>query len=110
MPNPNIENSVLPSCRNCIHFRPSFYSTDIYSGKCAIFGKKDIITGETMYKNAEMCRNNESACGHIGKYYVTDHTADLKLFMYSVVQNAPMTIVVGLVVLSTISASIVNKP
>jgi len=109
MPNPVIENYGEPSCRNCIHYRPSFYSIDSSASKCANFGRKDIITGKIEYKYAEMSRNDESACGHIGKYYVLDQNADLKLLMYSIVQNTPNTILISLIVLSTI-LTIPKKP
>ena len=97
-----IDNVGLPSCRNCVYYRPSIYNFDI--GKCANFGSKDIITGVITYKYADLCRKDESACGHIGKYYEIDSNADVKLFFYSIAQNAPMTILVALIILSGIFA------
>ena len=101
---PVINNIGFPSCCNCIHYRPSIYSSNDPISTCANFGEKDIITGEITYKYADVCRKDESACGHIGKYYEMDHNADVKLFFYSIVQNAPMTILVALIILCGIFA------
>lgn len=75
LPHQFIKNSDLPVCVNCIHFienkmnypYDAVLSNDL--GKCKIFGKKDIVTGEIKYEYAELCRLNKEKCHLTGKYY-----------------------------------------
>lgn len=61
-------------CANCKHFiNPSYanlpYTSYQSFGKCKMFGKNSIVTGEIIYDFAELCRNDESKCGEKGAYY-----------------------------------------
>ena len=65
-----IKNINIPSCRNCIHYKPSYYTSDFTASfnKCDKFGDKNIITNKISYDYADMCRSNEDKCGNKGKY------------------------------------------
>ena len=61
---PKIKNGEYPACKNCIHF----VENEVVSfSRCAFFGEKNLITGEIIYKYADLTRNNE--CGVSGKYF-----------------------------------------
>lgn len=63
-----IINIDKPVCKDCVHFvEPSH--NDIGLGKCKLFGKKNIISGEILYEYASLCRNNKTECGINAKYY-----------------------------------------
>ena len=85
-----IKNSDLPICGNCVHFINSFDSyakkgiqnspenkTNYFYddvpidnlGKCKMFGKKNIVTGQIKYEYAENCRENKEKCDIQGKYF-----------------------------------------
>jgi hypothetical protein len=68
-----IKNIILPSCINCINFieHKPIYSYESFQdnkkkGRCKLFGKKDIVTGEIEYDYARYCRNNATRCGTWG--------------------------------------------
>ena len=51
-----IKNIDIPSCRNCIHYKPSFYSDYAsISSTCEYFGTKDIRT--SFYLTMIICSN-----------------------------------------------------
>jgi hypothetical protein len=65
-----IKNINIPSCRNCIHYKPEIYTDfDSTLNKCEKFGEKNIINGEIRLDFADSCRNDETKCGHSGKYF-----------------------------------------
>jgi len=80
---PNIENLHIPSCKNCIHFAPS-YMNDFTSSlnKCKKFGTKDIITDEIVYNYASSCRRDENKCGHEGKFFIQEKNINFKIFLH----------------------------
>ena len=56
---PNIENLHIPSCKNCIHFAPSYMNDFTCSlNKCNKFGTKDIITDEITRRRVEEMKIN----------------------------------------------------
>lgn len=63
-------------CINCIHYIKYKYLNphdELYyptkTGKCSIFGKENLVTGEPEYEDALTCRINITKCGKEGKYY-----------------------------------------
>lgn len=63
----------LPLCINCKHFinhKTNYPFDDIPNdslyGKCSIFGKIDLVTGEKEYFYASTCRSLEHLCGEKG--------------------------------------------
>ena len=38
-------------------------------GRCMLFGKKNIISGEITYDFADICRISANKCGHNGTLY-----------------------------------------
>ncbi len=68
---PWIRNLDKPPCIHCEHYIPdpkeSFSST---SGKCKMFGGKDLHTGKVIYDYANSVRQDESKCSVVGKYFV----------------------------------------
>lgn len=69
LPSPTIKDIELPVCRFCKYFVP-FENTEQYTlGRCRLFGKKNIITGEITYEFADICRLTKSKCGYNGSLY-----------------------------------------
>lgn len=69
---PAIQNSKLPVCKNCIHFLPYNVKTpeeDYNLGKCAMYGKKDILSGIIANEYAQHVRHNIFQCGKGGYQY-----------------------------------------
>jgi hypothetical protein len=72
-----IVNNNLPACINCIHYIIKYQSEDPYKsvsyyqkhGKCKLFGKKNLVSGEIEYENAKYCREDDKLCGKDGKKY-----------------------------------------
>ena len=86
-----IKNINIPSCKNCIHFKPSIYTNEFTSSlaNCNKFGDKNIITDKISYDYADMCRKDESKCGHNAKYFEEEKNINLKLFNYIILGNIP---------------------
>lgn len=71
-------------CINCVNFMnhkytdpyDEIYYSEIQLGKCSIFGKQNLVTGEIDYDFAAVCRINESKCGNEGRYYYENETTD----------------------------------
>ena len=49
-----IKNINVPSCRNCIYYKPHYYSA--YFSKCNKFGTNDIVTDKILY--TDMVKND----------------------------------------------------
>jgi hypothetical protein len=63
-----IHSFHLPSCKNCIYYKPSFF--DSYNfGECKKFSKKDNKTDILIYEYTHRCRDNEDECGKNGTYF-----------------------------------------
>ena len=77
---PIIRNTNLPSCKNCIYYKPDVYGDEFSSkySKCEKFGEKNIITDEIKYDYVDDCRSCESKCGLEGKYFEEEKDIDLK--------------------------------
>ena len=88
-----IKNANTPSCKNCIHYNPSFYfdySSDL--NQCKYFGTKNILTDDIHYEFASLCRDDETKCGLAGKYFEQEVNVDFKMAMHSFVKNSPFSL------------------
>ena len=105
-----IKNINIPSCKNCIHYKPSYYSSDFTASynKCNKFGKKDIITDKITYDFADSCRQDENKCGHEGKYFELEKNIELKIIIHQIISRLPSILLVSLIVLSVIANVIIN--
>ena len=86
-----IKNINVPSCRNCVHFKP-YYSTEFANSlsKCSKFGTKDIITDKISYNEyADMTRKDETKCGKEGKYFEQEQNLQLKILIHQFVSGLP---------------------
>lgn len=87
--NEKIKYLNIPSCKNCIYFRPSLLQLDEMSfyafGKCQKFGKKDIISGKISYSFADVCRKNEFKCGFNGNCFVEEKNARVRAIIFKMV-------------------------
>jgi Pyruvate/2-oxoacid:ferredoxin oxidoreductase delta subunit len=66
-----IKNNNLPSCVNCVHYKPTTFSNkfaDNYN-KCDKFGERSIITNKIRYDYADLCRLDEEKCGQEGRHF-----------------------------------------
>ena len=83
-----IKNINLPSCSNCVHYRPTVI------GKCMYFGTKDIQTGEISYNFANSCREDENKCGLEAKYFEQSKYVHFKTLLYSIQNPSPFSAVI----------------
>ena len=99
-----IKNIELPSCRNCMYYKPSMTSFDFTSpfSKCVKFGEKDIISDEIRYKYADSCRNDEQMCGKEGKYFKKSPYTTGKIVLHKLISTIPFTIPVFLMIVNII--------
>jgi len=83
-----IKNIDIPSCRNCIHYKPTAYN-DFSSrlNRCEKFGSKDIITDEITYDFVDFCRDDETRCGKNGKYFEEEKNIDWKIIKHKITSN-----------------------
>ena len=96
-----IKNINIPSCRNCIHYKPSIHDNDFTSSfvKCEKFGDKDIITDKITYKYADLSRNDESLCGKEGKYFEAEKNIDIKVLKHSLFKPFNLIIIPYLLIM-----------
>ena len=73
-----IKNIDIPSCKNCIYFKPYGYIPDSLS-RCNKFGEKNIVTDEIKYDFADYCRNDEKKCGIEGRYFIKETYLNLRI-------------------------------
>jgi len=88
-----IENINFPSCKNCIHYKPTFgldFNSDL--NKCYYFGKKNIHTDENVYYYADMCRYDENKCGLSGKYFQQEQYIEFKILLHRIINTLPITL------------------
>jgi hypothetical protein len=106
-----IKNINIPSCRNCVHYKPSYYTTDFTasSNTCDKFGVKNIITNKISYDYADMCRNNENKCGNEGKYFEKEKNVELKIFTHQIISSIPNILLLSITVLSVIRIIYINN-
>ena len=88
-----IKNSHIPSCKNCVFYRPDYLYGDFTSpyNKCKQFGEKNIVTDEIEYEYAKSCRKNENQCGEEGKYFIEETNISTKIILYKIL--APYSII-----------------
>ena len=87
-----IKNINVPSCRNCIYYKPEVNDFHSELNRCTYFGEKNIQTDIISYEYSYLCRSSENKCGLQGKYYEQDPNADLKIFLHNI-QNSKYKIV-----------------
>ena len=88
-----IKNINIPSCRNCIYYKPSILDSNFDSktlSKCEKFGEKDIITNKITYEYVTLCRNDESKCGEKGVYFEEEPNIDMKIVQHKILSNIPL--------------------
>jgi len=84
----NIQNINIPSCRNCVHYKPTSYNDfDSHINRCEIFGKKDIVTDKISYDFADSCRENETKCGINGTYFEQEKNIEFKIIKHKISSN-----------------------
>ena len=66
--NPRVQNMEKPVCQQCRYFRTSFLNDPTF-GKCAQFGKKNLVSGIITHEFAELCRKDPQQCGVNGTYF-----------------------------------------
>jgi len=100
-----INNGNLPSCRNCVYFKPDTYSSEFASAlsKCQVFIDKDIVTDKITYKYADTCRYDESKCGKEGKYFEKEENINIKVFIHSIT-NYQFLSIFSVILLISLSA------
>ena len=96
---PIIRNMNVPSCKNCIYYKPNIQSNDFTSilSKCEKFGNKDIVTDEITYDFASSCRNDESLCGKQGNYFELEKNIEIKTLKYVILRNIPNIIMTTII-------------
>lgn len=73
--NKDIKNILPKLCINCKYFIgdevrwPDQNPDHINLGRCKLFGKYDLITGDTKYDFAYSVRNDNDKCGETGKLF-----------------------------------------
>jgi len=84
----NIEN---PTCKNCVHYKPSLTNIDFVSqfNKCEKFGEKNVMNGKIKYDFAIVARNDENKCGLSGKYFEQDPNINIKILKHFVIAKLP---------------------
>jgi|1048.fasta_scaffold30582_2 hypothetical protein len=62
-------------CVNCAHFIPHEQNypynprnNELY-GKCALYGKRNVVSGRVIHQYADICRSDDKMCGIDGKNY-----------------------------------------
>ena len=100
-----IKNINVPSCINCVHFKPPYYSDFTSSlSKCNKFGTKDIITDKIVYTDyADMSRSNEDKCGKEGKYFELEKNVEFKILIHQIIRNSPNIMILSTLVVQLLS-------
>ena len=100
--NKNIKNIHIPSCKSCVHYKPSFIYRDFTHpyNECHKFGEKDIITDKITYSIAENSRNDETKCGKGGIHFEEEPNIHFKILKHAVITNIGYGIVFILVSIS----------
>jgi hypothetical protein len=106
-----IKNINLPSCKNCIYYKPDILHNDFTStyNKCEKFGEKDIITDEITYNYADSCRSNENMCGNEGKYFEEEKNIKFKIAKYKIITNLPFSLPIILLVINLLIKVLLRK-
>jgi hypothetical protein len=98
-----IKNINIPSCRNCVHYKASTYNNEFTSllNTCEKFGEKNIVTDEIKYNYADTCRNDETKCGHEGKYFEEEKNMNMKILKHSILSKLPTIILFNIIIVSS---------
>lgn len=99
---PIIKNSNIPTCRNCIYYKPDFYSNEFTSSynDCKKFGEKNIISNKIEFESADSCRRDESKCGVNGKYFEEEKNINLKVLKHKIISGLPNTLLISLIIIT----------
>ena len=99
---PIIKNNNIPACRNCIHYKPDFYSNEFTSSynDCNKFGEKNIISDKIIFESAASCRRDESKCGANGKYFEEEKNINLKVLKHKIISGLPNTLLISLIIIT----------
>jgi len=88
-----IRNSNLPSCRNCVFYKPlANRDFSCILSECEKFGEKNILTNEIRNDLVKICRIDETKCGVKGKYFKEEKYIDLKIWKHSISKLNPLWI------------------
>lgn len=74
----DMKNNIPKLCINCKYFIadevrwPDEISNNSQLGKCKLFGKLDVVTGDIIYDYAYSVRNDKGLCGETGKLFETN--------------------------------------
>jgi hypothetical protein len=93
----------MPSCRNCIHYKPYSYDLSSDLGKCAYFGTKNIETGIIQMEYASLCRTDADKCGLYGKYFEEDMNAEYKNLLGNIIKPLPFEVSIIIIYMSFFS-------
>jgi len=106
-----IENINIPSCKNCVFYKPDNFNSDFTSrfNKCEKFGKKNIITDEITYNYADYCRSDENMCGNEGKYFEEEKKIKLKIDKHKLITNLPFSLPILLIALNLFLQVLLRK-
>lgn len=87
-----IKNVDIPSCKNCIYYKP--YNNDKNFSStlsiCEKFGEKNIITDIITFDCVKIARNDETKCGHRGKYFEIEPQLLLKKINHKIRYHSVM--------------------
>ena len=99
-----IKNIYIPSCRNCVHYKPYHSTSDFIStfNKCHKFPNKNIITNKIYYDSTFTVRNDENKCGNEGKYFEQNKNIQFKIFTHKIISIIPSVLLVSLIILTFI--------
>ena len=100
-----IKNINVPSCRNCVHYKPPYYGEFTSSlSKCNKFGTKDIITDKISYNDfADMARQDETKCGKEGNYFKLEKNVEFKILIHQIISNLPNIIILSALVVQLLT-------
>ena len=82
-----IKNINIPSCRNCVHFKPPGDFTTSLS-KCDKFATKDITNKNSYADYADMPRSDETKCGNESKFEL-EQNLQVKILIHQIVSGLP---------------------
>lgn len=69
LPSTFIKDLHLPVCKDCKFFIPYENKEQYTLGRCRLFGKKNLVSGEITYEFADVCRISSNKCGNNGTLY-----------------------------------------
>ena len=98
-----IQNTNLPSCKDCIFHRPENGRQFIENwSKCTKFGEKNVLTGVIVYDDVFVARKDETKCGFIGKHFQKEPNLPSKIARHTIANNLWYTIPLAIILLNII--------